>query len=251
MESIGERLIWFYFPFTDIEIPGGGINVLTVLNTIFVMGMLWTLMWLAMRRLTRVPGRSQVVIEQFVTAFDGLVSSSLELPTRKENRLFLPLIASLFVFLLLSNFMGFLPTNLFEEPTADINCTLSLGLMAVVIATYCGIKAKGLGSYCNEFMGPLWSQEGATGMELIANKASFLFFLPLNVIGEMAKVVSISFRLFGNIIGGSIIIVVVSTLVANVVLPLGLDFFFIFFVGTVQAFVFTMLTLTYIAVAIK
>ncbi|MCH8205134.1 MAG: F0F1 ATP synthase subunit A [Candidatus Hydrogenedentes bacterium] len=251
MESIGERLIWYYFPFTDIEIPGGGINVLTVLNTIFVMGMLWTLMWLAMRRLTRVPGRSQVVIEQFITAFDGLVSSSLELPTRKENRLFLPLIASLFVFLLLSNFMGFLPTNLFEEPTADINCTLSLGLMAVVIATYCGIKAKGLGGYFNEFMGPLWSQEGATGMELITNKASFLFFLPLNVISEMAKVVSISFRLFGNIIGGSIIIVVVSTLVANVVVPVGLDLFFIFFVGTVQAFVFTMLTLTYIAVAIK
>jgi len=251
MESIGERLIWFYFPFTDIEIPGGGINVLTVLNTIFVMGILWTLMWLAMRRLTRVPGGGQVLLEQFVLAFDDLVTSSLELPTRKENRVFFPLIASLFLFLLLSNFMGFFPTNLFEEPTADINCTLSLGLMAVMIATYCGIKTKGLGGYCNELMGPLWSQKGATGMELVANKASALFFLPLSLIGEMAKVVSISFRLFGNIIGGSIIIVVVSTLVANVVLPVGLDLFFIFFVGTVQAFVFTMLTLTYIAVAIK
>jgi F-type H+-transporting ATPase subunit a len=67
----------------------------------------------------------------------------------------------------------------------------------------------------------------------------------------MAKVVSISFRLFGNIIGGSIIITVVSTLVFHMVLPVGLDLFFVFFVGTVQAFVFTMLTLTYIAVAIK
>jgi len=97
----------------------------------------------------------------------------------------------------------------------------------------------------------MWSEEGATGISLVINKASALFFLPLNVISEMSKVVSISFRLFGNIIGGSIIIVVVSTLVANVVLPVGLDLFFIFFVGTVQAFVFTMLTLTYIAVAIK
>ena len=251
MERIGERLIWYYFPFTDIEIPGGGINVLTVLNTVFVMGILWTLMWFAVRRLNRVPGRSQVIIEQFVSAFDGLVASSLELPTRKENRLFLPLIASLFLFLLLSNFMGFFPTNLFEEPTADINCTLSLGLMAVVIATYCGIKSKGLGGYCTELLGPMWSEEGATGISLVINKASALFFLPLNVISEMSKVVSISFRLFGNIIGGSIIIVVVSTLVANVVLPVGLDLFFIFCVGTVQAFVFTMLTLTYIAVAIK
>lgn len=251
MERIGERLTWYYLPFTDIEIPGGGINALTVLNTVFVIGILWTLMWLAMQRLTRVPGRGQVLIEQFVTAFDGLVASSLELPTRKENRVFLPLIASLFVFLLLSNFMGFLPTHYFEEPTADINCTLSLGLMAVTIATYCGIKSKGLGGYINELLGPLWSQDGVTGMALILGKASALFFLPLNVIGEMAKVVSISFRLFGNIIGGSIIIVVVSTLVANLVVPVGLDLFFIFFVGTVQAFVFTMLTLTYIAVAIK
>ncbi len=251
MESIGERLIWFYFPFTDIEIPGGGVNVLTVLNTIFVMGILWTLMWFAVRRLTRVPGRGQIIIEQFVTAFDNLVTSSLELPTRKENRVFLPLIASLFVFLLLSNFMGFFPTNLFEEPTADINCTLSLGLMAVLIATYCGVKAKGLRGYFSELMGPMWSEEGATGVALLINKASALFFLPLNVISEMSKVVSISFRLFGNIIGGSIIIVVVSTLVGNVAVPVGLDLFFIFFVGTVQAFVFTMLTLTYIAVAIK
>ena len=251
MEQIGERLIWHYIPFTDLAIPGGGINVLTVFNTLVVMVILWILMWLASRRLTQVPGRGQVILEQFVTAFDGLVSSSLELPTPKQNRVFLPLIASLFLFLLLSNFMGFFPTGLFEEPTADINCTLALGIMAIAIATYCGIRAKGLGGYFNELLGPMWSQEGASGMALVAGKASALFFFPLNVIGEMAKVVSISFRLFGNIIGGSIIIVVVSTLVFNVVLPVGLDLFFIFFVGTVQAFVFTMLTLTYIAVAIK
>ena len=59
MERIGERLIWYYVPFTDIGIPGGGINALTVLNTVFVIGILWTLMWLAVRRLARVPGRGQ------------------------------------------------------------------------------------------------------------------------------------------------------------------------------------------------
>ena len=135
MERIGERLVWYYLPFTDIALPGGGINVLTVLNTLFVMAILWGLMWLGARRIRLVPGRGQVLLEQFVTAFDDLVSSALEMPTRKENRVFLPLIASLFAFLLLSNFMGFFPTGLFTEPTADINCTLSLGLMAVTIAT--------------------------------------------------------------------------------------------------------------------
>lgn len=251
MERIGDRLVWYYVPFTDIEIPGGGVDILTVFNSLVVMAALWCLMWLGVRRVTRFPGRAQVALEQFVTMFDDLVASSLELPTPKQNRVFLPLIACLFVFLLLSNFMGFFPTNLFEEPTADINCTLALGFMAVAIATYCGIRTKGIGGYISELGGPLWSQQGGKGFELIANKASALFFFPLNVIGEMAKVVSISFRLFGNIIGGSIIITVVSTLVFNVALPVGLDLFFIFFVGTVQAFVFTMLALTYIAVAIK
>jgi F-type H+-transporting ATPase subunit a len=251
MEHIGDRLVWYYIPFTDTPLPGGGVNVVTVFNTLMVMVLLWTLMYLGMRRRQKVPDRAQVALEQFVTMFDGLVSSSLELPEKRQNRAFLPLVASLFVFLLLSNFMGFVPLPFFEEPTADINCTLALGIMAMFIATWCGVRAKGVGGYFKELLGPMWDTPNARGFALIAGKASALFFLPLNVIGEMAKVVSISFRLFGNIIGGAIIIVVVSTLVYNTFIPIGLDLFFVFFVGTVQAFVFTMLTLTYIAVAIK
>lgn len=251
MERIGERLIWNYVPFTDIPIPGGGVNILTIFNTVAVLAFLWGMMYFATRNLSRVPGRGQIVLEKFVGVFDDLVSSSLELPSREENRKFLPLISALFMFVCLSNFIGFLPTHYFEEPTADINCTLALGMMAICIATYCGVRAKGAGEFFGELLGPMWDTEDATGFAKVAGKASALFFFPLNVIGEMAKVVSISFRLFGNIIGGSIIIIVVSTLVFNTFLPIGLDLFFIFFVGTVQAFVFTMLTLTYIAVAIK
>jgi len=91
----------------------------------------------------------------------------------------------------------------------------------------------------------MWAEPG------IAGKLSAVFFFPLNVIGELSKIVSISFRLFGNIIGGSIIIIVVSQLTYNLVVPIGLDLFFVFFVGVIQAFVFTMLTLTYISVGIK
>ena len=74
---------------------------------------------------------------------------------------------------------------------------------------------------------------------------------PLNVVGELAKVVSISFRLFGNILGGAIIISVVSHMIYSLVLPPFLYVFFGMFVGTIQAFVFTMLTITYISVATK
>ncbi|MFP6615250.1 MAG: FoF1 ATP synthase subunit a [Candidatus Hydrogenedentota bacterium] len=251
MDKIGDRLIWNYLPFTDIPIPGGGVNILTIFNTLVVMAILWTVMWFALRSPGRIPGRGQILLEAFVAAFDDLVSSSLEFPERDANRKFLPLIASLFMFLCLGNFMGFMPTSLFEEPTADINCTLALGFMAIVIATVCGVKSKGAIGYFSELLGPMWSEKDAIGMERVLNKASALFFLPLNVISELSKVISISFRLFGNIIGGSIIIVVVSTLVFNTFIPIGLDLFFVFFVGTVQAFVFTMLTLTYISVAIK
>jgi F-type H+-transporting ATPase subunit a len=252
MEHIGERLIWHYVPFTDIPIPMGGLNVLTVFNTIVAMMLLFGLSYFAVRKFARVPGRGQYAVEAYVGMFDSLVSSSLELETRDQNRAFFPLIGALFMFLLLSNFMGFFPTHYFEEPTADINCTLGLGIMGMVIATYCSITTKGVGGYLEELAGPLWAQEGAKGGALVAGKASALFFFPLNVVGELAKIVSISFRLFGNIIGGAIIIIVVGHLVYRFsLLAIGLDFFFIFFVGTVQAFVFTMLTLTYIAVAIK
>ena len=75
--------------------------------------------------------------------------------------------------------------------------------------------------------------------------------MPLNVIGELAKIVSISFRLFGNIMGGAIIILVVSYLTFNILLPPFLNVFFGLFVGTIQAFVFTMLTVVYISVQLK
>jgi F-type H+-transporting ATPase subunit a len=251
MEHIGERLVAHYWPFTDAPIPGGGINVLTVFNTVVAMLLLWGLLWLAVRQLRLVPGRAQMVAELYFKTFDGLVTSSLELETRAKNRRFLPLISALFGYLLLCNFMGFIPTHYFEEPTADINCTLGLGILALVIAVYCGVRTKGAWGFTEELLGPMWSQPEAKGGAVIAGKLSSLFFFPLNVIGELAKIVSISFRLFGNIIGGAIIITVVSHLTYAFLMPIGLDLFFVFFVGTIQAFVFTMLALTYTAVAIK
>lgn len=252
MEHIGDRLVWYYVPFTDIPMPLGGVNVITVANSVLVMALILVGARLAIRRMAPHPGRGQYLMELFVGGFDSLVGSALELETRAQNRRFLALIVSLFAFLLLGNFIGFAPTHFFEEPTADINTTLGLGILGMLIATWCGLRVKGFKGYFEELCGPLFAQEDARGAALVAGKLSALFFFPLNVIGELAKIVSISFRLFGNIIGGAIIIIVVTNLVWHFSwLAVGLDLFFIFFVGTVQAFVFTMLTLTYIAVAIK
>jgi F-type H+-transporting ATPase subunit a len=141
------------------------------------------------------------------------------------------LICALFIFLLISNWLGILPH--LEEPTRDLNTPLSLGILGFVIAHYVGIKEKGFKVYIKSYFDPVF------------------FLMPLNVIGELAKIVSISFRLFGNIMGGAIIILVVSYLTFSILLPPFLNVFFGLFVGTIQAFVFTMLTVVYISVQLK
>ena len=135
------------------------------------------------------------------------------------------------MFLLLSNWIGVLPH--LTEPTTDLNTPLSLGLMGFFLAHYAGIRSKGFKKYMKAYFEPVF------------------FMMPLNIIGELAKVISISFRLFGNMMGGSIIIMVVSYLTYSVLLPPFLYAFFGFFIGTIQAFVFTMLTIVYIAVQVE
>jgi F-type H+-transporting ATPase subunit a len=135
------------------------------------------------------------------------------------------------MFVVVSNWLGIIPH--LHEPTKDLNTPLGLGLMGFFIAHYAGIRTKGFKEYAKAYIDPMF------------------FMLPLNLIGEIAKVVSISFRLFGNIMGGSIIILVVSYLSFSLVLPPFLLAFFGLFVGTVQAFVFTMLTLVYISVQVQ
>ena len=146
-------------------------------------------------------------------------------------RKYFPVICSLFMFLLMSNWLGIIPK--LSEPTKDLNTPLGLGIMGFFIAHHAAIKTKGFRRYVKEYFEPIF------------------FMFPLNVIGELAKVVSISFRLYGNIVGGAIIILVVSHLIYSLILPPLLNCFFGLFVGTIQAFVFTILTLVYISVQVK
>jgi F-type H+-transporting ATPase subunit a len=202
-------------------------NATTLVMSWIVMGTLVVLGFLASRRPGLVPGPLQNVGEILVQAFQNLVNDTLG----KLGPRYFGLILTLFVFILLSNWLGMIP--FLEEPTKDLNTTLILGILGFLVAHISAIRFKGWRGYAREYFHP------------------FFLMFPLNVIGELAKVVSIAFRLYGNIMGGSIIILVVSHLVHQLVLPPLLSAFFGVFVGTVQAFVFTMLTLTYIAVAIQ
>ncbi len=203
-------------------------NVEVIVMTWIVMIALLCFGFFATKQKSRLPGPLQVVGELFVKHLFELTEDALG---EELSKTYAPLICALFMFLLLSNWLGIIPH--LEEPTKDLNTPLSLGIMGFFIAHYAGIREKGLGPYLKGYCEPMF------------------IMAPLNIIGELAKVISISFRLFGNIMGGAIIILVVSYLTYSIITPPFLNAFFGMFVGTIQAFVFTMLTVVYIAVQVK
>jgi len=204
------------------------INLEVVVMTWIVFALLIILGLFASYKRKILPRPIQALGELIVSMLYGLTEDALG---KELAKTYAPLICALFMFLLVSNWLGIIPH--LEEPTKDLNTTLGLGIMGFFIAHYAGIRSKGFKAYIKEYFQPIF------------------FMMPLNLIGEVAKIVSISFRLFGNIMGGSIIILVVSYLTYSLVLPPFLYGFFALFVGTIQAFVFTMLTVVYISVQVK
>jgi F-type H+-transporting ATPase subunit a len=219
------RLHQLIIPFFGHNIT---INLEVLVMTWIVFMLLIVLGIFTTRKKSILPRPIQALGELIVSLLYGLTEDALG---KDHSEKYAPLVCALFMFLLASNWLGIIPH--LEEPTKDLNTTLGLGLMGFVIAHYAGIKSKGFKAYAKEYFQPIF------------------FMMPLNLIGELAKIVSISFRLFGNIMGGSIIILVVSYLTYSIVLPPFLYAFFGLFVGTIQAFVFTMLTVVYISVQVK
>lgn len=182
-----------------------------------------------------------ILIHHIVHSF---VASFMELCTQSIGAFYynhFVFVFSIFVFILMCNWIALIP--FVEEPTKDINTALALGCISFFYKEFYAIKIHGFTPYIKEFFHP------------------FFVMFPLNVISHFSKIISISFRLFGNIFGGSII----STIYINAVsysfltellgLLSGVNFlvisFFILFEGLIQAFVFTMLTVTYLAIALQ
>jgi F-type H+-transporting ATPase subunit a len=200
------------------------------INTVIWMGIVDLIIifaaFAATKSLRKVPGRLQNVFEIIVDMFRGLVTQTLG----EHGKRHLPMLGSLFLFLWLANIIGSLPFA--QEPTRDLNVTIGHMLAVIAVVHFEAIRVKGIVPYLKTYLDP------------------FFIMAPLNIIGELAKGVSLAFRLFGNILGGAIIVMVISYLFKYLFVMVGLNLFFSLFVGTIQAFVFTMLSMTYIAVAI-
>lgn len=140
---------------------------------------------------------------------------------------YIPFITTLTLFILVANLLGTIP--LLESPTGDLNTTAALGLMVFLVVHYTSIKTKGIVNYIKGYFEPFW------------------VLFPLNMIGEIAKPLSHSFRLYGNMTGGAILIGVVYML-APWLVPVPLLGWFNIFSGVIQTAVFVMLAIAYIQI---
>ncbi|MFQ3549368.1 MAG: F0F1 ATP synthase subunit A [Armatimonadota bacterium] len=183
------------------------------------------------------PSRFQTFLEWIVVALNGFVTN---LVGSKEAKVLTPIIGTYFIYILSINYEGLIPG--FGSPTTDINTTVSLALFAIVLVHYFGITRLGIVNYFKHFLGePLWL-------------APLMF--PIHIIGELAKPLSLSIRLFGNILGEdmviAILIVITIQMAGNFLLPMQFPMvLFGLFGGFVQALVFSMLVGIYISVAIS
>ena len=189
--------------------------------------------WLATRRLKEKPGPLQNAAEMAVGAlmnfFTGLLGE-------KHVRRYFPLLATLFIFIIVSNYSGLLPGagHLFSVPTSNISITLGLAIVAFLVIQFEAVRHKGPGGYLKSLAQPLF--------------LSFLM-LPLNLIEQVVHPVSLALRLYGNIYGEELAAEQLGGLLA-IGLPLVMHVMSLLFC-LIQAMVFTMLVSIYISEAVE
>jgi F-type H+-transporting ATPase subunit a len=199
-----------------------------VMYTLFVFGILALLSVLATRRLAVYPGQTQNVMEVIIGGFDSLLNEIMG----ENGRKFFPLVATIGLFILFSNLLGIIPG--FESPTSNINTNAAMAIIVFLSTHVVGLKEHGL-KYFKQFLGPVWW--------LIP------LMLPIEVISHISRPLSLTFRLFGNIKGEDIVLLVVLFLVPWFV-PLPV-FILMIFTSLVQTLVFMLLTMMYIAGAME
>lgn len=175
-----------------------------------------------------VPTGLQNVVEFAVETLQGFVDSSMGQHSKK----YMNYVGTLFLFILLSNISGLFGLR---PPTADYGTTFSLALITFVMIQYNNIKYNKLGAFTGLFQ-PIW------------------FLFPINLIGEIATPVSMSLRLFGNVMAGTVMMALYYGLLpifAKIGIPAALHVYFDLFSGAIQAYVFAMLTMVFITQKIE
>lgn len=203
-------------------------HLVVVTYTWFIIATLALFSFLATRRVSIIPGRFQNVMEVVVDGIDTFLTDTMG----PEGRKFFPLIATLGIYILTSNLLGLIPG--FESPTANLNTTVSLAVVVFAMTHIVGVRVHGI-KYLKQFMGPVWWLTP--------------LMLPIELISHLSRPLSLSVRLFGNIMGEDIVLAVVLLLVPLLV-PLPVIVLMIF-TSCIQTVVFMLLTMMYIAGAME
>lgn len=216
------------------DLVGGGVAHFAhayphVIYSWVVMIMLISLGFLASKGMGLIPTKMQNFFEIMVA---GIEDFMVEI-TGEEGRWLFPIVATIFVYIFVCNLVGLVPG--FFPPTASLNTTLSCALVVVVFTHIIGIKYHGAG-YIKHFLGPVWWM------------VPIIF--PIELIGHVARILSLSFRLFGNMMGHELVLAILFGLAGAFFAPLPIMALGIF-VALVQAFVFFLLSVMYFTGAME
>lgn len=184
---------------------------------------------LAAKGVGLVPGKFQNLAEVIVSGIEEFMVETVG----EEGRWLFPLAATIFLYIFLGNLIGIIPG--FFPPTANLNTTASCALVVVVFTHVIGVKYHGV-AYIKHFMGPVWWM------------APLIFVIEL--IGHAARILSLSFRLFGNMMGHEIVLAILFGLAGLFFAPLPIMALGIF-VAFVQGFVFFLLSIIYFSGAME
>lgn len=184
---------------------------------------------LAGKGLSLIPSKGQNFLEIIVSGIEDFMVSV----TGEEGRWLLPLAATIFIYIFIGNLVGLVPG--FFPPTASLNTTLSCALVSVIFTHIIGVKYHGP-KYIKHFLGPVWWM--------------IPIIFPIEVIGHLARILSLSFRLFGNMMGHELVLAILFMLAGAFFAPLPIMALGIF-VALVQAFVFFLLSVMYFTGAME
>jgi len=200
-----------------------------VIYSWFVILLLIIFAVLATRKIELIPTKAQNFFEIIISGMEEFMVDI----TGEEGRWFFPVIATIFIYIATCNLLGLVPG--FYPPTASINTTVSCAIPVFLFTHFIGIKYHGI-KYVKHFLGPVWW--------LIP------IILPIELIGHLARILSLSFRLFGNITGHELVLAILFMLAGAFFAPLPIMAMGIF-VALVQAFVFFLLSIMYFSGAME
>lgn len=245
----------------------GGLNITnSLVNSWVIVLVVVILSLIVKRKLSIVPRGLQSLFEVTIDGLMGIYDSVSG--SRKKTVKLFPFVFSFFLLILLINWSGLLPgtgsvgmvvsehgQNVFvpfmRGGTADVNTTLALAIIAVVTSHIFGVLSIGIWNHFNKFINikallKIPKKIGEDKMILVTGPVDVFVGL-LEIIGEIAKVISLTFRLFGNVFAGEVLLAVIAGIFA-----FGLPIPFIFLevlVGVMQAFIFSLLTMSYMSMA--